>query len=64
MATSSIFASFDIKDDATLTRFLDALEASEAEQANKPVRPIQMPLTDPEKIRALLSKGYGDLHEV
>ena len=50
MATSSIFASFDIKDDATLTRFLDALEASEAEQANKPVRPIQMPLTDPEKI--------------
>ncbi len=58
MATSSIFASFDIKDSDTLHRFLDALEESEAEQAGKPVRPIHYPLTDPEKIRALLSKRY------
>lgn len=60
MPTSSIFASFDIKDEETLTRFLDALEASEAEQAKKPVRPIQMPLTNPEKIRALWAKRYGN----
>lgn len=56
MATSSIFASFDIKDEKTLVSFLDALEASEAEQANKPVAPIHMPLTDPEKIKALWAK--------
>lgn len=60
MATSSIFASFKITDSDTLDCFLDALDASEAEQKNAPKRQIQMPLTDPERIRELFKKGYGE----
>lgn len=60
MATSSIFASFNITDSDTLNNFLDALEASEAEQKNAPKRQIQMPLTDPDRIKALFRKGYGE----
>lgn len=60
MATSSIFASFKITDSDTLDRFLDALDASEAEQKNAPKRQIQIPLTDPERIKELFSKGYGE----
>ena len=60
MATSSIFASFDITDSETLESFLDALEASEAEERNRPKRKPQMPLTDPDEIRKLFAKGYGE----
>lgn len=56
MATSSIFASFNITDNKTLNDFLDALEASEAEQKDAPKRPGQMPVTDPEKIKAVWAR--------
>lgn len=56
MATSSIFASFNITDNKTLNDFLDALEASEAEQKSAPKRPRQMPVTDPEKIKAVWAR--------
>ena len=56
MATSSIFASFKITDSDTLDCFLDALDASEAEQKNAPKRQIQMPLKDPERIREYFKK--------
>ena len=51
MATSSIFASFNINDNQKADRFMSALE----ESAKKPLRPPEAPtphvLTDKEKIR-------------
>lgn len=56
MATSSIFANFDIKDKKTAERFVEALEESAHDPAWKPVAPIDSPLTDKDTIRALLAK--------
>ncbi len=56
MATSSIFANFDIRDKKTAERFVEALEESVHEQAWKPIAPIDPPLTDKDAIRALLAK--------
>lgn len=56
MATSSIFASFDIRDKKTANAFVNALEASVNETAWKPVAPIKPPLTDKGEIMALWKK--------
>lgn len=61
MATSSIFANFDIKDKKTAKRFVDALESSAHAPAWKPVTPVKPPLTDKEEIKALWTKrGTAD----
>lgn len=57
MATSSIFASFDIKDKKTAAAFVDALEKSANGPAWKPRRPVKAPLTDPDVIRKLVEKN-------
>lgn len=56
MATSSIFANFDIEDKGIAERFVEALEESAHDPEWKPVAPIAPPLTDQEAIRALLAK--------
>lgn len=56
MATSSIFASFDIEDERAAERFVEALEESVHDPAWKPVAPVDPPLTDQQIIRALLAK--------
>ena len=47
MATSSIFASFDIRDKKTAENFVKAW---------KPIAPVNPPLTDQDAIRALWAK--------
>lgn len=56
MATSSIFANFDIEDKKTAERFAEALEESAHDPVWEPVAPIAPPLTDQDAIRALLAK--------
>lgn len=56
MATSSIFASFDIKDKKTAEAFVEALDKSAKESAWKPSKPVDPPLTDPKAIRVLFGK--------
>lgn len=56
MATSSIFANFDIRDKKTAERFVEALDESAHDPAWNPVAPIDPPLTDKDAIRALLAK--------
>ena len=50
MATSSIFADFNIKDKTTARAFLKALEASEADPRITPEHEFRL-LTDPKEIR-------------
>ena len=57
MATSSIFARFNIKDKKTASAFVEALEKSAAGPAWKPRRPVNPPLTDPDAIRKLVEKN-------
>lgn len=56
MATSSIFASFDIHDKAAAQRFADALERCEAEPEWKSSEPAPQLLTNHNAIRALLAR--------
>lgn len=56
MATSSIFASFDIRDKKTAENFVKALDTSAHDPAWKPIAPINPPLTDQDAIRALWAK--------
>ena len=56
MATSSIFANFDIKDQNTARRFITALEESAKSSENKEYIPTQTPLTSRKDIRALWEK--------
>lgn len=56
MATSSIFASFDIKDKETATRFINALEESANDPPYEPISPVEPPITDKEELLALLAK--------
>ena len=55
MATSSIFANFDIKDKQTAEAFVEALETSAAEPVHKPSAPIEI-LTRSEDIKKLWAR--------
>ena len=56
MATSSIFASFDIRDKETVERFVKALEESANGPEWKPIAPVKPPLTDKNAILELWEK--------
>lgn len=56
MATSSIFASFDISDRRTAEAFVTALDASANDPKREPVASLEPPLTDHAAIRAFLDK--------
>jgi hypothetical protein len=56
MATSSIFASFDIKDKETAERFVEALDESANGSEWKPIAPVKPPLTDKNEILKLWEK--------
>ncbi len=56
MATSSIFASFDIRDKETAEKFVKALEESANESEWKPIAPIKPSLTDKKAILELWAK--------
>lgn len=56
MATSSIFASFNINDAETAEKFVRALELSEEKERQNPLIPSTSTITDPAAIRALLKK--------
>lgn len=56
MATSSIFASFDIHDKALAQRFADALERCEAASEWKPSNRAPQLLTDKSALRALIAR--------
>ena len=56
MATSSIFAHVKITDPEKVEMFLDALEASEQAQINKPSATSIPVLKDLEEIRKLVAK--------
>ena len=56
MATSSIFASFDIKDRKTAEAFAEALAQSANEPEWKPDKSVEPLLTDPDEIRKLFAK--------
>lgn len=56
MATSSIFASFDIRDKETAKKFVKALEESANGPKWKPIVPVKLPLTDKNAILELWAK--------
>lgn len=56
MATSSIFASFDIRDKETAEKLVKALEESANDPEWKPITPIKPPLTDKNAILELWAK--------
>lgn len=56
MATSSIFASFNINDSRKADRFVTALEESVKEPLRTPEAPTPHVLTDKDKILALFGK--------
>ncbi len=60
MATSSIFANFNITDKKTAEAFVAALDASAHDPKRKPVAPVDPPLTDHAAIRAFLAKRKQD----
>ena len=56
MATSSIFANFNITDKKNAEAFVAALDASAHDPKRKPVTPLKPPLTDHAAIRAFLDR--------
>ncbi len=60
MATSSIFANFNITDKKTAEAFVAALDASAHDPRRKPVGPVKPPLTDHAAIKAFLAKRKQD----
>ena len=56
MATSSIFTHVKITDPKKVEKFVDALEASEKAQVNKPSAPSIPALKDLDEIRKLVAK--------
>ncbi|MBP0959721.1 MAG: hypothetical protein J5992_06325 [Oscillospiraceae bacterium] len=56
MATSSIFANFNITDNKTAEAFVAALEASEKDVKRRPTSPVNPPMTDPEAIRKFFAQ--------
>ena len=57
MATSSIFANFTIRDDASARLFADAVEQSEKDSKWDRCGHVSTFLTDHDAIRALFAKG-------
>lgn len=60
MATSSIFANFNITDERTAEAFVAALDASAHDPKREPVAPVNPPLTDHAAIRAFLARRRQD----
>lgn len=60
MATSSIFANFNITDKKNAEAFVAALDASAHDPKRKPVAPVNPPLTDHAAIKAFLAKRKQD----
>lgn len=60
MATSSIFANFNITDKKTAEAFVAALDASAHDPKREPAAPVKSPLTDHAAIRAFLAKRKQD----
>ena len=60
MATSSIFASFNINDNQKAERFVTALEESAKEPLRTPEAPTPHVLTDKDKILALFNKEKSE----
>ena len=58
MATSSIFESVKIKGEKNAEAFMDAYEASLREAANNPKRDERLMLTERDKIKAIMAKGW------
>ena len=56
MATSSIFANFNITDKKTAEDFVAALDASAHDPKREPVSSEKPPLTDHAAIRAFMAK--------
>lgn len=56
MATSSIFASFNINDSKTAEAFVEALDQSSKEPKRKPLTPAPLHITDKDKILAFFAK--------
>lgn len=56
MATSSIFANFNIKDSKTAEAFVEAMEKSATEPKIIPAEPAPVYLTDKKKILEFFSK--------
>lgn len=60
MATSSIFANFNITDKKTAEAYVAALDASTHDPKRKPVAPVKPPLTDHAAIKEFLAKRKQD----
>lgn len=56
MATSSIFANFNINDSRTAEAFVEALETSANEPKRTPTAPVEPLTTDTNEIRAFFTK--------
>ena len=56
MATSSIFANFNITDNKKAEAFVAALEASEKDAKRTPTSPVSSLITDHESIRNFFAK--------
>jgi hypothetical protein len=56
MATSSIFASFDIRSKKTAENFVEALDKSANDSEWKPIVPVIPIITDKDDIRKLWTK--------
>jgi len=56
MATSSIFASFNIKDRKTAKAFAEALDQSAKEPKRVPTSPAPLHLTDRQRILKVVAK--------
>ena len=63
MATSSIFASFNIKDKKTAEAFVDALEASAKDPKRERTTPASVRLTDKKAIAEMFLKGNKNTNE-
>ncbi|MCC8044661.1 MAG: hypothetical protein LIP12_04080 [Clostridiales bacterium] len=56
MAKSSIFANFTITDKETAEKFAEALEIASNQPKWTPSEPVEAPVRDPEKIRAIFAR--------
>lgn len=63
MATSSIFASFNIKDSKTAEAFVAALDASANDPKRTPEAPTPHVMTDKKQILEFFSKGLKKTDE-
>lgn len=56
MATSSIFANFNLSEKKAAEAFVAALDASAHDPKREPVAPVKPPLTDHAAIRTFLAR--------